>query len=535
MVTVAARTQNMVGVVISEHCATHNFGVDDATQTDIFDRPERVAQLLHALQQPAVPAAAHARAQLQQAIECMASSEQTPSPVQTSAAGAVAAVVMQPGETVGPVMLSTRRATDAELTLAGVTSRRYLAYLQQQSRAMQKRQAVTDKWSTNADGGMREWEYLDADNTTLVTAGAEVAARSGVGACLDGAEHVLRGRWCHAFVCGRPPGHHNGCCELLEQLDHGGHKYACHGGCTLNETAVAIRHVQRLAGGASCSANRAEACPRRPPARKKGRLTRAQKIKPNRLDPAGGLAGPSAVYRVAVVDVDIHFGDGTALQFYDDPSVLHISMHLDQSDQRLFPFLVGKAEERGMEAGLGTTVNLPLPEGAGDDVAWRLFVACGLQRLRDFAPAMIFLSCGFDGLAGDPTMANTNFTPAWYGRMAAACASISPVVATLQGGYLAEGVAQAGVAVIAGLSGRIAYDTPSAFESPSADESASALASELVSELVSCSDNEAVQELLVEMASSGAGALVRSVERRLEDAAGWWEVEQSFNHGLHGE
>jgi hypothetical protein len=91
------------------------------------------------------------------------------------------------------------------------------------------------------------------------------------------------------------------------------------------------------------------------------------------------------------------------------------------------------------------------------------------------------------------------------------------------------------VAVIAGLSGRIAYDTPSAFESPSADESASALASELVSELVSCSDNEAVQELLVEMASSGAGALVRSVERRLEDAAGWWEVEQSFNHGLHGE
>ena len=74
----------------------------------------------------------------------------------------------------------------------------------------------------------------------------------------------------------------------------------------LNETAVAIRHVQWLATGAAQHG--------------------AAAVRP---------------YRVAVVDIDVHFGDGTALNFYDDPSVLHISLHLDQSDRKLFPFRHG--------------------------------------------------------------------------------------------------------------------------------------------------------------------------------------------------
>ena len=90
------------------------------------------------------------------------------------------------------------------------------------------------------------------------------------------------------------------------------------------------------------------------------------------------------VPRVAIVDLDVHFGDGTALTFYDDASVLHVSLHLDQSDASMFPFLVGKPEERGLGAGRGTTMNLPLNAGDGDKEAWRLFAGLALPALQSF-------------------------------------------------------------------------------------------------------------------------------------------------------
>ena len=179
--------------------------------------------------------------------------------------------------------------------------------------------------------------------------------------------------------------------------------------------------------------------------------------------------------------------------------VLHISIHLDQSDRQQFPFLVGKAEERGIGPAQGCNINLPLPVNSGDEEAWALFEGCGLPRLVAFEPTLIFLSCGFDGIAGDPTEAETRLTPAWYGRVASACITHAPVVATLQGGYLADAVAEAGQRVLAALAGE---DAPEL--APSSTQAYSTAVTELVEE----------------------------VEAKLQDSAGWWSVEQSFNHGL---
>ncbi len=121
-----------------------------------------------------------------------------------------------------------------------------------------------------------------------------------------------------------------------------------------------------------------------------------------------------------------------------------------------------------------------------------------MPRLVAFEPKLIFLSCGFDGVAGDPTEAETTLTPAWYGQVASACITHAPVVATLQGGYLAGAVAEAGQRVLAALAGVAPEVAPSRTHAYST----------------------AVMEL------------VEAVEAKLEDTDRWWSVEHSFNHGL---
>ena len=115
---------------------------------------------------------------------------------------------------------------------------------------------------------------------------------------------------------------------------------------------------------------------------------------------------------------------------------------------------------------------------------------------------MLFLSCGFDGIEGDPTEAETLLTPPWFGKVAEACVGLGvPVIATLQGGYLAEGVALAAESVLGALAG------------------------------VTGGDDGAVASGSVERVE----AVVLAVEASLEDRAGWWAVDTSFNHGLDGD
>ncbi|KAK3288980.1 hypothetical protein CYMTET_3566 [Cymbomonas tetramitiformis] len=350
---------------------------------------------------------------------------------------------------------NTRAATDEDLLRNGATSRRYLTHLKNTSRKLRQhaRQVQVSQENGSASSGALTWEWLDWDETTIVTPDSEHAARRAVGAVMEATEAVWSGRFRNAFVACRPPGHHNGVNELLAKVERNGHRYASHGGCLLNETAVAVHHLRHVFGTAaslkSTSAKQAKPCKT-----KRGRSVHGDRCcdagspSTRSLQPAQA-AGEGPGYgaqraRVCILDVDVHFGDGTAWQFYFDPSVLTVSLHLDQSDDQAFPYLKGKPVERGDEEGRGANINLPLPEGSGDAHAWNLLHACAFPRIEAFKPEIIFVAFGTDGLEGDPTAAGLKYTPGLLSEVVKWCSQTCPkVICTLQGGYQAVPLAQA--------------------------------------------------------------------------------------------
>jgi len=112
--------------------------------------------------------------------------------------------------------------------------------------------------------------------------------------------------------------------------------------------------------------------------------------------------------RVAVVDFDVHHGNGTEDIFASDPDVLYISTHQ-------YPYYpgTGAAEEVGTGAGKGFTVNLPLEAGATDDDYHLVFDEIITPVLRQFRPSMIFVSAGFDAHQRDPLAGMRLTTPAF--------------------------------------------------------------------------------------------------------------------------
>ena len=103
------------------------------------------------------------------------------------------------------------------------------------------------------------------------------------------------------------------------------------------------------------------------------------------------------VDRVAIVDFDVHHGNGTQAAFYDDPSVLFVSSHQ-------YPYWpgTGSAAERGIGAGLGTTLNLPLTAGATDTDVLDAYERQVLPALEDFRPQVLLVSAGYDAHQLDP-------------------------------------------------------------------------------------------------------------------------------------
>ncbi len=108
---------------------------------------------------------------------------------------------------------------------------------------------------------------------------------------------------------------------------------------------------------------------------------------------AEGLVG-----RVAVLDWDVHHGNGTEAIFYDRAEVLTISMH----QERNYPLDTGDAEDRGAGAGLGANMNIPLPPGTGHFGYLAAFDRLVLPALERFRPDVIVVACGFDAGAFDP-------------------------------------------------------------------------------------------------------------------------------------
>ena len=233
--------------------------------------------------------------------------------------------------------------------------------------------------------------WLDAD--TYFSPGTWDAALSAAGSTAQVAVDVLHGRFAHGLVVVRPPGHHATRDRAM-------------GFCLLNNVAVAA------------AAARAE-----------------------------GAA------RVAILDWDVHHGNGTQDIFWDDPSVLYLSVHQ-------FPFYPGSgaATELGGPRAIGATVNVGLPAGSGDAEYAAVFDHVFLPKLSVFRPDVLLISAGFDAFQHDP-LASMRVTLAGFAAMAQrlrAAAdrwSAGKVVAVLEGGYDLDGLGGGMTAVLSALAG----------------------------------------------------------------------------------
>jgi acetoin utilization deacetylase AcuC-like enzyme len=210
---------------------------------------------------------------------------------------------------------------------------------------------------------------LDPD--TAASAGSWDTARFTAGAGLAAVEALAAGRGKAALVMGRPPGHH-------------ATRSAGMGFCLVNNVAVAAAALTRQG------------------------------------------------QRVAIIDWDVHHGNGTQDIFWTDPSVLYVSLH----QWPLYPG-TGRPTERGADAGLGTTVNLALPPGCTGDTYLALFDDVLSPQVEAFAPDWVFVSAGFDAHRDDP-LASMSLTAGDFADFTARVAALSQpgrLILFLEGGY----------------------------------------------------------------------------------------------------
>ena len=139
--------------------------------------------------------------------------------------------------------------------------------------------------------------------------------------------------------------------------------------------------------------------------------------------------------RPAILDVDVHHGNGTQGIFYQRRDVLTVSIHADPA--RFYPFFWGHADERGMGEGLGYNLNLPLPRGT-NDADYLTALDTALARIRSFGADVVVVALGLDAHENDPFKGFKVTTPG-FARIAAAIAGLGlPAVIVQEGGYLQD-------------------------------------------------------------------------------------------------
>jgi acetoin utilization deacetylase AcuC-like enzyme len=240
---------------------------------------------------------------------------------------------------------------------------------------------------------------LDAD--TFTSPRTYEIACLGAGAAVSAVDLVLEARpGARAIAVVRPPGHH-------------AERNRAMGFCFFNNIAVAAAHAR-----------------------------------------ARGLA------RVAIVDFDVHHGNGTQWSFYNDPSVLFVSSHQ-------YPYYpgTGAAADIGSEAGKGFTVNLPIAAGATDADFERAYTKIAFPILRKFRPELMLVSAGFDAHLDDP-LGGMRVTSSYFGRLTAALLKIADeccqgrLVAVTEGGYNLTALAESLRMTIAALDGKTDFTAP---------------------------------------------------------------------------
>lgn len=208
------------------------------------------------------------------------------------------------------------------------------------------------------------------DIRSLITDAHLVSA----GGAMTAADAVMRGDVPRAFALVRPPGHH------AMRVVHG-----TRGFCTINIEAIMIEYLRQTYG----------------------------------------------LHRVAIVDTDVHHGDGTQDIFYHDPETLYISFH--QDGRTLYPGS-GFTDELGGPNALGATINIPLPPNTTDEGILFVLDNLILPILADFKPELIINSAGQDNHYSDP-LASMAFTAQGYAKLTE---KLQANIAVLEGGYSIE-------------------------------------------------------------------------------------------------
>jgi acetoin utilization deacetylase AcuC-like enzyme len=207
------------------------------------------------------------------------------------------------------------------------------------------------------------------------------------GGVLTAVDEVMTGKLDRAFCAVRPPGHHAGTSTVM-------------GFCLFNNVAIGARYAQRKYG----------------------------------------------IKRVAIIDWDVHHGNGTQEIFYEDNTVLYISLHQ-------FPYYpgTGSTGERGAGPGEGFTLNCPMGAGSVETDYLNAFQTHIHPALRSFRPELLFISAGFDAHTDDP-LAGINLTDETYAKMTKLLLEVTRedcegrIVSVLEGGYNLQALARSATA-----------------------------------------------------------------------------------------
>jgi acetoin utilization deacetylase AcuC-like enzyme len=211
------------------------------------------------------------------------------------------------------------------------------------------------------------------DFSCAITAQTWKSAEASAMTAVTAADLSLKGDALVYALC-RPPGHH-------------AYSNRCGGFCYLNNTALAAQHLR------------------------------------------------SAHERVAILDIDVHHGNGTQGIFYRRPDVLTVSIHADPAEY--YPYYWGGAPETGESEGREFNLNLPLPVASGDD-SWLAAIDTALKRIQDYGPGALVIALGLDAHEADP-LKGGRVTQVGFAHIAERIASLRlPTVIVQEGGYLTE-------------------------------------------------------------------------------------------------
>lgn len=153
--------------------------------------------------------------------------------------------------------------------------------------------------------------------------------------------------------------------------------------------------------------------------------------------------------KIAILDVDLHHGNGTQSIFYNRRDVMTLSIHADPS--RFYPFFWGYENEIGQDNGQGYNINYPLPRGSGDDLFLEK-LDHALNKIKDFNPDMLVIALGLDAFEGDP-FAGLAITTKGYEQMARMIAdrTTTPILMVQEGGYICDELGDNLVSFLSGI------------------------------------------------------------------------------------